>query len=192
MKVLISALALTFSFSSFSATDVCSVSYNPQGSTLNWTAFKTPKKVGVKGQFTNLVINSSKSSTVDELLSKATFEVETNSVSTNDKGRDAKIFQFFFKKMSKGTKITGKVVKVNPTNVDVEFSLNGATKVITLTKKYDENQNTVTLNGEMNVLDFGMKDNLASLTKACETLHEGVTWPDVTVELVASVPKSCK
>lgn len=192
MKVLISALALTLSFSSFSATDVCSVSYNPQGSTLNWTAFKTPKKVGVKGQFTNLVINSSKSANVDELLAKATFEVETNSVSTNDKGRDAKIFQFFFKKMSKGTKITGKVVKVNPTNVDVEFSLNGATKVITLTKKYDETQNTVTLNGELNVLDFGMKDNLASLTKACETLHEGVTWPDVTVELVASVPKSCK
>lgn len=192
MKALISAFVLSLSFTTFAATDLCSVSYSPEGSTLNWTAFKTPKKVGVKGQFNVLKIISSKSASIDELLSKATFEVDTKSISTNDKARDAKIFQFFFKSMTKGSLINGKVLKVGPGSVDVEFSLNGATKIITLTKAYDETNNTVTLNGEMNVLDFDLKENLASLTKACHTLHEGVTWPDVKIELIASVPKTCK
>lgn len=192
MKALISAFVLSFTFTTFAATDLCSVSYVPEGSTLNWTAFKTPKKVGVKGQFNVFKIISSKSASIDELLSKATFEVDTKSVSTNDKPRDAKIFQFFFKTMTKGSAISGKVLKVGPASVDVEFSLNGATKIITLAKVYDEVKNTLTLTGEMNVLDFDMKDNLARLTKACHTLHEGVTWPDVKIELMASVPKTCK
>ncbi len=192
MKVLISALALTLSLSSFAATDVCSVSYQPEGSKLSWTAFKMPAKVGVNGQFTRFTVNSTKANNVDALLANATFNVDTASVSTNDKGRDTKIFQFFFKKMAKGTSITGKVVKVNASDVEVDFTLNGTTKKVTLTKKYDEAKNTVTLNGSINVLDFGMKSNLDSLTKACEVLHEGVTWPDVNIELVASVPKSCK
>lgn len=192
MKVLFSALIFSLSLSSFAASDLCTVSYKSEGSNLNWTAFKTPKKAGVKGQFKEFKISSAKASTVDELLSKATFEVETNSVFTNDKGRDVKIFQFFFKKMAGGSKITGKVVKNNPSTVDVEFNFNGAKKILTLTKKMDEAKNMLTLNGEMNVLDFGMKDNLASLNKACYDLHEGVTWPDVQIELVASLNKSCK
>lgn len=192
MKALISAFALSLTFTTFAATDLCSVSYSPEGSALHWTAFKTPKKVGVKGQFNVFKIISNKSSSVDELLSNATFEVDTKSVSTNDKARDAKIFQFFFKTMTKGSAITGKVLKVNPASVEVEFSLNGATKIITLAKAYDEAKNTVALTGELNVLDFDMKDNLAVLTKACNTLHEGVTWPDVKIELMASVLKTCK
>lgn len=192
MKALILAFVLPLSFTSFAATDLCSVNYAPEGSTLSWTAFKTPKKVGVKGQFNVFKIISTKSASIDELLSNATFEVDTKSISTNDKARDAKIFQFFFKNMVKGSTINGKVLKVGPTSVDVEFSLNGATKIITLAKAYDESKNTVALKGEMNVLDFDMKDNLATLTKACNTLHEGVTWPDVKIELIASVPKTCK
>ena len=192
MKVLFSALALSLSLSTMAATDICSVSYQPEGSKLNWTAFKTPAKVGVNGQFTTFTIKSTKANNVDALLANATFDVDTKSIATNDKARDAKIFQFFFKQMVKGTSITGKVVKVNASDVEVDFTINGTTKKVTLAKKHDESKNTVTLNGAINVLDFGLKANLDSLTKACGVLHEGVTWPDVNIELVASVPKSCK
>src|SRR5690606_21695673 len=147
-----SALALTLSLSSMAATDICSVSYRPEGSKLNWTAFKTPKKVGVNGQFTTFTVKSSKANNVDALLANATFDIDTKSISTNDKARDAKIFQFFFKQMVKGTAITGKVVKVNASDVEVDFTINGTTKKVTLAKKYDESKNTVTLNGAINVL----------------------------------------
>lgn len=191
MKVLITAMALGLSVSAFSATDICSVEYNSKASTLNWTAFKTPKKVGVKGSFTDFSVKTNKATTVDELLTGATFVVKTNSVSTNDKARDAKIFQFFFKTMKKDSTITGKVLKVAADKVETEFTLNGVTKPVSLTKKVDD-KGVVTLTGTLNVLDFGMEGNLGSLTKACNALHEGVTWPDVNVELVAATTKTCK
>lgn len=191
MKVLITAMALGLSLSAFSATDICSVEYNSKASTLNWTAFKTPKKVGVKGSFTDFSVKTNKATTVDELLTGATFEVKTNSVSTNDKARDAKIFQFFFKTMKKDSMITGKVLKVAADKVETEFTLNGVTKPVSLTKKVDD-KGVVTLAGTLNVLDFGMEGNLGTLTKACNALHEGVTWPDVNVELVAATTKTCK
>lgn len=191
MKVLITAMALGLSLSAFSATDICSVEYNSKASTLNWTAFKTPKKVGVKGSFTDFSVKTNKATTVDELLTGATFEVKTNSVSTNDKARDAKIFQFFFKTMKKDSMIKGKVLKVAADKVETEFTLNGVTKPVSLTKKVDD-KGVVTLAGTLNVLDFGMEGNLGTLTKACNALHEGVTWPDVNVELVAATTKTCK
>lgn len=192
MKTLISALVLGLSFSAFAKVQLCTVDFHKEGSALNWTAFKTPKKVGVKAQFTEFSIKTTKSTTVDELLKSATFEVNSGSVSTNDKGRDAKIVKFFFKTMKNGEKITGKVVKVDAIKVDVEFTFNGTTKVVSLGKQYDEAKNTVTLSGVLDVIEFGMKDNLGALTNACKVLHEGVTWPDVNVELIASVTKSCK
>ncbi len=192
MKKLIAVASMVLAMNAMAATDVCSVSFNDKASTINWTAFKTPKKVGVKGSFTNFKINTKKSVTVEELLSGASFEINSNSVSTNDKARDAKIFSFFFKSMTKGTKITGKVTKVEGDKVSVDLTLNGTTKPVVLTAKNDAEKNTMTLNGAIDVLEFGMKSNLDSLTKACNALHEGVTWPNVDIELVATVVKSCK
>lgn len=192
MKILMSFLVLGLSLSAFAATDICSVTYNQKDSALNWTAFKTPKKVGVKAQFTKFSIKTEKATTADELLKGATFEIETDSVSTNDKGRDAKIFNFFFKTMKSGSKITGKVTSVNKDKVKADFTFNGVTKNITLLKKVDADKNMINLSGSVNVLDFGMESNLAALTKACYALHEGVTWPDVTIELNASMTKTCK
>lgn len=192
MKALFTAIVLASSLSAFAATDICSVKYNHKDSKLSWTAFKTPKKVGVAGQFTDFKITAQKATTVDELLTNAKFEINTDSVSTNDKARDAKIFSFFFRAMKTGKTITGTVTGVKGDKVDTDFTINGVTKPVTLTKKVDTAKKTVTLTGTINVLDFSMKSNLDTLTKACNALHEGVTWPDVNVELVASYESTCK
>jgi len=192
MKAFFSALVLVSSMSAFAATDICSVTYNQKDSKLNWTAFKTPKKVGVNGQFTEFKITTEKATTVDELLTNAKFEVNTDFVSTNDKARDAKIFTFFFKTMKTGKTITGTVTGVKGDKVDTEFTFNGVTKPVTLSKKVDTAKKTITLSGTLNVLDFNMKGNLDVLTKACNALHEGVTWPDVNVEIIASYANTCK
>lgn len=192
MRTMIASAALILSMNAFAATDVCSVNFNEKASSINWTAFKTPKKVGVKGSFTKFKVTTKKSVTTEELLSNASFEIDTDSVSTNDKARDAKIFGFFFKSMTKGTKITGKVAKIEGDKVTVDLTLNGTTKPVVLTAKNDEAKSTTTLNGSIDVLEFGMKSNLDALTKACNALHEGVTWPNVDIELVANITKSCK
>lgn len=192
MKKLISLLLITLTCSAFAKPQICSYEYAKEGSVVSWTAFKTPKKVGVGGKFTDFSIKAKSAKSVADMLSGATFEINTLSVDTGDKARDVKIEQFFFKKMLKGTKISGKVLKSTDGNADVEITMNGSKSVVPMVSKYDEKTKKLTLTGAVDVLKFGMKSNLATLTKACFEKHEGVTWPDVNIELSASVKSDCK
>lgn len=191
MKLLTIAI-LGLSFAAYAKPQICTLDYVKDGSTLAWTAFKTPKKVGVTAKFTDFTINAKNSKSIEDLLSSATFEVNSQSVDSGDKGRDAKIQQFFFKKMLSGTKITGKVLKVADSMADVELTMNGTTKTTRMTVQYDEPMSKVNLKGSIDVLEFGLKDSLASITKACFEKHEGVTWPDVDLDLSANLKQNCK
>lgn len=192
MKKLLPLVLLGLTLSAFAKPQICSFDYSKEGSTLGWTAFKTPKKVGVGAKFSDFTVTAKNSKSINDLLASASFDVNSQSVDSGDKARDVKIMQFFFKKMLKGTKITGKVLKVTDDMADVELNLNGTTKTISMSSKFDEATSKLTLKGAIDVLDFGMKDNLAALTKACMEKHEGVTWPNVDLELVAAITKSCK
>jgi polyisoprenoid-binding protein YceI len=192
MKKFMSIALLALSFSALAKPDICTYDYQKEGSTLSWTAFKTPKKVGVTAKFSDFTITAINAKSVNDILAGATFDINSQSVDSGDKARDAKIMTFFFKKMLKGTKITGKVLKVENNVADVELNLNGTTKVVKMNAKFDEATSKLTVKGAIDVLEYGMKDNLAALTKACFEKHEGVTWPNVDLELVAMVKKSCK
>ncbi len=192
MKILLSVAVLGLTFSAFAKPQICSFDYQKEGSTLSWTAFKTPKKVGVGAKFSDFTITAKNAKSTDDLLASASFEINSQSIDSGDKGRDMKIAQFFFKNMLKGTKISGKVLKVSNNVADVEMTMNGATKVISMTSKFDEASSKLIVKGALDVLEFGMKDNLAAITKACYEKHEGVTWPNVDLELSAAVKKSCK
>ena len=192
MKKLLPLVLLGLSLSAFAKPQICTFDYTKEGSTLGWTAYKTPKKVGLGAKFSDFTITANNSKSINDLLASAAFDIDSQSVDSGDKGRDMKIMQFFFKKMLKGTKITGKVLKVTENSADVEITMNGTTKTVAMSSKFDDATSKLTLKGAIDVLDFGMKDNLAALTKACMEKHEGVTWPNVDLELVAAIKKSCK
>jgi polyisoprenoid-binding protein YceI len=192
MKKIISLALITITCSAFAKPQICSYEYVKEGSTVSWTAFKTPKKVGVGAKFSDFTITAKSAKTVAEMLDGSTFDINSQSVDSGDKGRDVKIQQFFFKKMLKGTKITGKVLKSTEDMADVEITMNGSKQVVPMNSKFDEKSGKLILNGEIDVLKFGMKSNLAALTKACFEKHEGVTWPDVNIELSANVKTICK
>lgn len=189
---LVSIVLLGFSLSAFAKPQICTFDYVKEGSALLWTAFKTPKKVGVIAKFSDFTINAKNSKSIEDLLSSATFEVNAQSVDSGDKLRDAKIMQFFFKKMASGQKITGKVLKVKDKTAEVEMTLNGTKKVVPMTFTFDEKAKKLNLKGSIDVLEFGMKESLASITKACFEKHEGVTWPNVDLDLTANIKQDCK
>lgn len=189
MKTTLLALSL-FSFTVF-AHHECDYSANTKNKTLSWTAYKTPKKVGVKGSFTKFDITATKSKSINELIKSATFSINSQSVETGDKARDAKIMQFFFKSMLKGTKITGKVLRIDNSKAQVEITMNGKTGTIEMAINYDEAKNNAILSGTIDVMNFAMEKNLAALTKACMEKHEGKTWSDVNVELSTEITKNC-
>lgn len=186
---MISVLLLLTSLSAF-AHHECDYMANTKNKNLTWIAYKTPKKAGVKGAFSKFEITSTKAKSINELIKSATFTIDTTSVDTGDKARDAKIVQFFFKPMS-GKSIMGKVVRIENNKAQVEITMNGKSQTIEMTMNYDEAKNNMVMAGVVDVMNFSMEKNLAALTKACMEKHEGKTWSDVNIEISSEIVKDC-
>ncbi|MDR2221184.1 MAG: YceI family protein [Flavobacteriaceae bacterium] len=153
--------------------------------TLEWTAFKTPKKVGVKGSFTDIQLIDAKSdaATLAEGLKDAKFVVNTASVSTNDAGRDEKLKGEFFAKMVGN--INGFFGEFKDGKVKVSLTMNGVTKEKEFT--YTEEGTAIKINGSIDIVaDFTAKEAFDSLHQACKDLHEGKTWSDVEIAVTIS------
>ena len=154
--------------------------------TLEWTAFKTPNKVGVKGTFTDIKLNEVKAeaATLEEALKGANFVVVTSTVSTNDAGRDEKLKGEFFAKMVGN--INGFFGEFKDGKVLVNLTMNGISKEKEFT--YTVDGDALKLNGSIDIIaDFTAQSAFDSLHAACKDLHEGKTWSDV--EISAEIKK---
>lgn len=153
---------------------------------IKWEAYKTAKKVGVKGEFKKFDIKATKKQgKIEELIRGARFTIDVNSVHTKDKSRDAKIEKFFFQDM----KISGVVNKVDSNYLYVDMTLAG--KTVKVPMKYDIEDGELEAEGTIDVLDFALGKNLSAINKACLALHEGKTWNVVQVEIESNFSK-CK
>ena len=161
-------------------------------SKLEWTAYKTPKKVGVKGSFEKFDIKTKKdqSKSIELAIKDSKFTVDSSTVKTGDPVRDERILNFFFIKNTKPVEISGKVKSVKKDKVEVEFNINGTKKVVPMTLTIQDN--SATLVGGIDVMDFVMGENLSLLAEACKVEHEGKTWSTVDLSLVAEFTKTCK
>ena len=147
---------------------------------IEWTAFKTPEKVGVKGTFDDIQLNDYKAdaTTLEEGLTGANFVIVTSSVSTNDAGRDEKLKMEFFAKMVGN--ISGYFGQFKDGKVLVNLTMNGLSKEKEFT--YVATADSVTITGSIDILsDFTAQDAFDSLHNACKDLHEGKTWSDVDI-----------
>ena len=154
-----------------------------------WTAYKTPSKVGVGGQFTELGIDKKKftASSVAALFKGMDFAISTKSVATKDKQRDKKIHSFFFKDAST---IKGEVLEASEGSMTILIEMNGVKKEVPLNASLKGD--AYKAEGVIDVMDFSMNENLKAITKACEQLHMGKTWSDVDISLSARIHSNCK
>ncbi len=184
---IISCLLLCFSNAN---AESCHVTLN--SSKLEWTAYKTPKKVGVKGSFEKFDIKTKKdhSKSIEMAIKDSKFTVDSATVKTGDPVRDQRIVNFFFIKNDKPVEISGKVKSIKKDKVEVEFNINGTKKVVPMTLAVQDNN--ATLVGSIDVMDFVMGENLSALTEACKVEHEDKTWSTVDLNLVAQFTKTCK
>lgn len=186
LVVLLSALAAP----ALAQNKNCSLEYKT--GKLSWTAFKTPAKVGVNAGFDAFSVKAQKGISVEDVLNGASFEVQTHSVNSGDKARDAKIVTFFFQHGGKKVGISGKVTAVKDGKAMVAMTINGTTKEIAMPYTYNQTSRELVVKGQVNVLDFMLNDNLAALTKACMEKHEGKTWPEVDIQIAATLASNCK
>jgi polyisoprenoid-binding protein YceI len=187
MKILIiSLLLLNIAY----ANKNCTYSLDKTNTKISWKAFKTPKKVGVGGSFTQFEISSFPAKNVENLLQSASFVIDPASTVTGDKGRDMKIVKFFFGSLAADGFIKGLVKKVEVNKLTVTLYMNGVAKDEVLTLKNSNNESFIAT-GNIDVLNYSMQGQLAAINKACYALHEGKTWSDVEIQIEAKTIKKC-
>jgi polyisoprenoid-binding protein YceI len=181
----ISITALLLSFNTWAAS--C-YQVDNKDIVVEWTAFKTPSKVGVGGSFPKVSLTSvNKSDSVKSFIKKAAITINADAISTGNKARDAKISKYFFGNMRKGKKIKASVVSMSSKSLVIKLVLNG--KTLNVPMKYTLDANRLEATGYMDVLDASLSKSLAAINKACKALHQGKTWSDVALKLTVSFSK---
>ncbi len=152
---------------------------------LEWTAYKTNKKVPVTGTFLKISLTNVKEDrTFPESLEGSMYFCDGTTVSTGDTARDGTLTTFFFKRLS-SPQITGSFGKFESGKVPVTMVLNG--KTITKEFTYTVQGDKVTIKGSFDILkDFNAEKPFTSLHRACYDLHEGKTWTEVDISVKIS------
>ena len=150
---------------------------------VKFTAYKTPLKLGVSGKFTKKsLLKKAKGSTWLEATLNNTLTMDASEIDTGDKARDKKISKFFFE--NKTLKATISRVSEKKKQLTMNVLMNGKlVKKVLMT--YSFKNNKLSAAGYVDALDFGMNKQLSALNKACLAKHEGKTWSDVKIDLVA-------
>lgn len=160
--------------------------YHPRTTKLTWTAYKTPEKVGVKGTFDEIEVSNTQQSLIkEEVLSGATFKINSISVNSGDDSRDDKIKNLFFKSMT-STEINGKFGEFNNGIVPITLTMNG--KEITKDFNYTFSDDEIIITGTIDILqDFDISKGFTLLHDACKELHQDKTWTDVSIEVITKL-----
>ncbi len=157
---------------------------------INFTAFKTTQRIGVKGQFTEVEItNNQQGNTVKEAINGAEFKVPVSSIETNDSSRNAKLVMFFFGTMANTEYLSGKINLTDEVNGFVDFKMNDITEKLPFT--YTIEGNVFSMKALMNVDNWKGQEAIAKLNSACEELHMGEdgitkTWSEVEIEITTT------
>ena len=156
---------------------------DPQQITIEWTAFKTPSKVGVRGTLPKFDLQGkTQGPDLKEILSQLGIHIDPSRIHTGNASRDKKIARFFFGKM-KGKIIKAQVKKIKSKEIILKVQMNEYVQEIPMQYKIKGHQ--IEGSGFLDILDFQAHSALQSLNKACRALHSGKTWSDVLLKIKA-------
>jgi polyisoprenoid-binding protein YceI len=177
------------------AQEACEYQLDSKNLKVEWTAFKTTEKLGVKGSFTDARYQGlSSSKSLKELIRRAQVKINPQSLETGNPARNINILEGFFKKLSHSSEISGKLSQ-DGSSTYLHLKLNGKTKKLPLQVKWGED-GILTLSSALNVLDFQASSALKSINELCYELHKGKdgvskTWPDVDLMITLPYVKKC-
>ncbi len=192
IKILLSLLlSLTISFAAES------FKLNPEKVQVNWEAYKTLAKLGVKGTFNTVKLSTpTEARELSQVLNGVSVTIDTTSVNTQNPGRDETLKNMFFGKLSQQS-IEAKIVKTtlsaeNAHNgtIDVLIAMNG--QELTIPMAFSLENSVINAKGTIDLFDFKAGDALASINKSCYDLHQGKTWNDVGISFTLHVEGASK
>jgi hypothetical protein len=182
----------------------CRFEIDPASIQVGWTAFKTTQKVAVKGSFARAeaAVRKPSGPSIPELLKGASARIELRDEKSSQSGnpaRDLTLHQHFFRHLSTGRGIQGKVLAARGSADagDLEMDLQLSGKRGRVAMKYTRSpEGLLSAKGAIDLLAFGAKKAFDDIHSACETLHKGAdgiskTWSEVEIEITAKIPGGC-
>ncbi len=194
-KLLFIALTISISLITFSCkknikpVSKAVYSLETKTTTINWTAYKTTKKLPVKGIFKEATVTNSKvSNNTTEVLNGLEFSVPVNSIDTKNADRDAKIVQHFFGTMKDTETLTGKINIAGDGKGSIDLKMNGINFKVPMT--YVISGQLVEINATLNLNNWQTQLAIIALNKICGDLHKGddgisKTWDEVSLHIVS-------
>lgn len=183
---------------SLEVTKNCAKGYDAENTTIAFAGFKTTEKKAVNGVFHEFKIKNTKiGETHEEVFGNASFSIPIASLDTKDPGRNTRLKEKYFGSMSTTNLIKGKVIKFNADSnqVIISLKLNEIEKETVL--DYTISGDSISLKGNINILDFDASGALEALHEVCGNLHTGAdgvakTWPDVDITLSSVIKEACE
>lgn len=174
----------------------CSYTFDSENTKLTWTAYKFTEKVGVSGTFNSYTIGqTNEAEDLASVFSNAEFEIFTESINSNDEGRDYKIKQYFFGSLASSEVLKGKLISLNDDGTaSILLRMNEVEKEVDA--QYTIEENTITLSAVLDVENFNAASGIKALNQVCDELHKGSDgisklWPEVKIEITSTVKKNC-
>lgn len=177
-----------------SAKGACFYSYNEGATTFEWTAFKTNDKVGVKGGFNEITVESEGSDDPIAVLESITFSMKTSSVETNDEGRNGKVAKFFFETINTPT-IEGRIKSIGKDGkAIISVTMNGMNADVK--GDYTLNDGDFSFTSTIDVSLWNALEGIKALNTECNDLHKGKDgvsklWSEVALSFTTSLSSDC-
>ena len=172
----------------------CFYSYNEGATTFEWTAFKTNEKIGVKGGFNEITVDSESSDDPIAVLESITFYMKTSSVETNDEGRNGKVAKFFFETINTPS-IEGKIKSIGKDGkATISVSMNGME--VDVKGDYTLKGGDFSFTSTIDVSSWNALEGIKALNTECNDLHKGKDgvsklWSEVALSFTTSLSSDC-
>lgn len=162
--------------------------FDPDQVKVQWTGYKTAKKIGVDGLLPKVTLNAKKAGDVKAALKTVSFTIDPSKVDSKNPVRDEKIAKFFFGNTLNNGLMTGAVTKLDEEYAYVDLVWNGVKKTIPM--QLEVKDQSVIGQGVIDMLDFSASKAWQAIHKACLELHEGKTWSEAAVKVELHCKKS--
>jgi len=174
----------------------CFYSLNTDTYELGWQAYKTTERVGVPGTFNDITMTAGESDNIESALTSIEFEINTESVETQNEERNGKIAEHFFGTINTPT-ITGKVssVDIEGGSAVVTIMMNGIS--FDVSGEFSMDGENFTYKADIDVQKWNGVSGIEALNEVCEDLHRGddgvsVLWQNVDISFSGSLNKDCE
>ncbi|RXJ86830.1 YceI family protein [Arcobacter sp. CECT 8985] len=147
---------------------------------VQWTGYKTEKKVGVSGSFKDVKLEIKSSDDFSKFLKSANVKINTLSLDSGLEVRNKSMVSTLFS-LKSAEEITASIIEVDAdtNNLVLQVTMNGVTNDVSM--QYMIKDSKVMAKGEIDILDYHMSEPFAKFAKECFDLHKGKTFSEVTI-----------